>query len=373
LVGLNFAWERIEQEDFMPSRYPVPTLSTIHTLLIGCLSLSACGGSGEESAVPPESGSSYSNGGSGGGGSASGGTSGSAAAAGNSSGGAPLGSAGSAPNSEQEVCTPEGENAVDEDGDGKVDEDCACPEGTTQQCCTTGIQICVSEGGEMMTSHWDECLGGTIEPEICEDGIDQDCDGVDDDCPDVTVACNTSPHETTTLDVEFPGSGAACPWEQGTSGGHHASHIEHVRAMELPAGAIICGLEFNVPQTGMYYDDVLLLTFNDAILIAAMNVDSVFPNQGGLFMYDWSYLSMQPFEYGLYCLGGTGSCSLPESQNQGTMSLDLPQPIVHLLSQDALTNHAFDFKVIVTGDDNLDVDCAYSAFTLEVDVEYVIP
>jgi hypothetical protein len=91
--------------------------------------------------------------------------------------------------------SPAGEtcNGLDDNGDGVVDEGCACTPGATQSCyggpaaqagvgsCVFGTQTCgPASGGEVTGAGWGPCEGWTAPgTETCGDGVDSDCDGSD--------------------------------------------------------------------------------------------------------------------------------------------------------------------------------------------------
>lgn len=88
-----------------------------------------------------------------------------------------------------EVC----DNQLDDNGDGEVDEDCFCAAETEQTCyagpadtlgvgiCKAGIQAC-GKSDEFRV--WDECKGAVLPTrDLCDDGIDNDCNGEMDDGP----------------------------------------------------------------------------------------------------------------------------------------------------------------------------------------------
>jgi hypothetical protein len=75
-------------------------------------------------------------------------------------------------------------DGLDHDCDGAIDEGCACPPGESRACagaradgeCRAGAQTC-REGGT-----WSGCEGAVLpRAELCDDGLDQDCDGTADE------------------------------------------------------------------------------------------------------------------------------------------------------------------------------------------------
>lgn len=99
-----------------------------------------------------------------------------------------------------EIC----DDGLDNDGDRKVDEQCACEPSSqpTQACypgppatrgvgqCKDGVQTCVA-AGEFST--WSSCSGAVV-PTVddCTDGLDNDCNGKVDDGP----GCACKPNES---------------------------------------------------------------------------------------------------------------------------------------------------------------------------------
>ncbi len=117
------------------------------------------------------------------------------------SGGSDQGNAGAPVYASKETCG----NGLDDDGNGFIDEGCACSVGSTQPCypgnpalagkgvCAKGTQTCTGAGE---FSGWGACKDAVLpSTEVCEGSKDEDCDGVVDDhcgcCDGATTACGS--------------------------------------------------------------------------------------------------------------------------------------------------------------------------------------
>jgi hypothetical protein len=182
--------------------------------------------------------------------------------------------------------------------------------------------------------------------------------------------------------------------------GRITAREEQYFKVQLPENGKICDLDFEFPQQVMEYDDEILLLMNDFVVMSSTD----YSTQSGSSHYDdgfeVNYLGLQSYKwlgdhsfYGLfygwnvtqkYCLGLDSSmagyddlCSIPGTEQQGQIKLDIPNSkIVELSTVSGLlegsdyTRSEINFGFVSTGD-NDNGDCEHSAFSFDVSIKYI--
>jgi len=218
-----------------------------------------------------------------------------------------------------------------------------------------------------------DCGGGVFaEPEVCGDGVDQDCDGVDPPCP--ADVCPGAVTEPLTVELWLPDPGG-CPWGEadndGVRDGVYRARTEQVEPVGLPAGSVVCGLRVEVPDQEVVFDDELIVAFAGAVLVQSFRPEDIFAMPDGIPRYRWTDLRGHGLAEnpGTYCLGDATHCALPDSEHRGRFALDLSGAIGHHLGEISIEGARDDVTVVTTGDNNRDTDCRHTPFTLRVTAE----
>jgi hypothetical protein len=176
------------------------------------------------------------------------------------------------------------------------------------------------------------------------------------------------------------------------------ARIEQNNKIALPSEGTICDLDFNFPNQAMQYDDEIILTVNNYVVMASTDYSTssgsslyaagLKVNEHGLVQYNWfGTNSLYNLYYAhavtpKYCLGLTSSdpgynemCNIPSTEQLGQIKLDIPaKEIIKLgISDDqgsVSPQTEIDFGFITTGDDD-NGDCEHSAYGFQVTVKYM--
>lgn len=196
--------------------------------------------------------------------------------------------------------------------------------------------------------------------------------------------CSSAAVQTRTVSLVFEERRSSCPWSMGDNlsarDSSVRSRIEDVRSLGLESGSTLCGLSISSKVQDIQFDDEMILTFNDRILMASYDYTYLFNQSDGHFQYSWSQLTgafnpgpSTPWKP--YCLGGItdgteSSCKVPKTQTVGSFELKVPLEDSFKLSAVAKEQGKAQIGLIVTGD-NDDGDCSHSEISLEVEMRYV--
>jgi hypothetical protein len=152
------------------------------------------------------------------------------------------------------------------------------------------------------------------------------------------------------------------------------ARVEQEERLALPPGAEICSLAFTFPSRPIRYDDNLLVTANDILLMSSPDyTSSLAEAEPGLFRYDWDAIrggSVTSYPASPYCIGGSDSCVVPATETIGAFRLKVDDERAQAIA--ARTPGTLTFKLVTTGDNNPERDCAHSAITFDVTAAYVV-
>jgi hypothetical protein len=195
----------------------------------------------------------------------------------------------------------------------------------------------------------------------------------------VENACNSRPKSSATEQVVFSENiGSRCAFgrdgNMSMKNAALAARIERSFAVGIPKSRIVCSMSTSSEgsQT-VRYDDQLFLSLNDNLIMTRSAAFSSLNKQGnGFYRYEWDRLRGQgtgslgsPF-----CAEGV-SCQLPQTEKSGSFGFSLDNSANKRLFG-SLLGQDLSFRLVITGDDNLDSDCQlYNSITMKINYTYV--
>lgn len=166
-----------------------------------------------------------------------------------------------------------------------------------------------------------------------------------------------------------------CNWGKEGNGpklnGYMQARFEESVDLAIPANATLCDMEMDFPQQSFVYDDHVILTLNNRILMnTGSDMHKYLDVDGSGYIYDWSKLALKSQDVGgthLYCNGGS-TCNVPNTEQKGQILIDIPkttiQKIVTMAPQSVNR-----IKMITTGDNDTG-DCNHTPISFTVKASY---
>ena len=240
----------------------------------------------------------------------------------------------------------------------KSPSDTSCEPGTPR--CDVEVKGCDPE--EEICDGKDNDCDGDIDEELVKDcvgcagqssGISQCKDGAWTACPDIQP-------QNASISVNFPAPKSNCLWSRNgnldaNGGGRISARAEQRVRLNLPQGVILCSLELSSKTKDFYYDDELLLAFNDFVLFESVDFSKNFQAIDGLKKYDWAKIvGKQHGPSGPFCAGKAISCKIPGTQSSGQVDVSYDTVTNQKLMALAKSKGSYELNLVVTGDNDED-------------------
>lgn len=204
---------------------------------------------------------------------------------------------------------------------------------------------------------------------------------------EVLASCSSGQRSKRTIQVVFEATTGACQWGQNGNlsarDGVVRARFEQKVELGLPTGELVCEVGITSPSQNIIFDDELLLTFNDIVLLSSFDYTPRLPRnpespEVESFLYDWGKLlgGVNPggSDTPPYCLGAGqpgALCTIPQTQTVGSFALALSPRESALLGFSAKTKNTAQVGLIVTGDNDTSQDCKHSRLVLDVTLSTV--
>ncbi len=192
----------------------------------------------------------------------------------------------------------------------------------------------------------------------------------------IVSQCQSTPNKTVIQTITFP-ENKNCSWNQSGNLGRKDRYLQAVEiqsaTIELPQQSQLCGLEVASAATTLHYDDFLLLTINDSILLSSNQQIINGLGTSGTGTYEWDFARIRGiavnFGSPAYCAGAS-SCQVPVTDVPGKFQFAIDPTRLEAIAEKVVGLHQFDFALIATGD-NDDRDCYHTEFSLQFKLQYI--
>ncbi|MBC7659333.1 MAG: hypothetical protein H7249_06455 [Chitinophagaceae bacterium] len=191
------------------------------------------------------------------------------------------------------------------------------------------------------------------------------------------AACTTGTKKTMKQSVRFAET-QKCNWNVDGNLGRLDAHLQAIQgqkaSIELPANAQLCELGIGSVATTIQYDDFMILTMNNQVLLSSNKelLLGMTEDQDAAYVWDFTKARGRAvnFDAPSYCLGNGSICNIPVTDTQGSFQFSIDPSVLGKMAANNASSTKLDFALYATGD-NDDRDCWHTAFTLDFTLNYV--
>lgn len=191
-------------------------------------------------------------------------------------------------------------------------------------------------------------------------------------------ACDQGTKKTLKQSILFP-ERRGCSWGQNGNLQKLDAHLQaretQTASLNLPEKAQLCGLELGSKATTIQYDDFMILTLNDYVLLSSNSkmMENLQTAGNDASIWDFERVKNKTVDFNSphYCLGSASSiCEVPVTDTPGKFQLQIDPSSLESLADKIVGQRVLSFGLISTGD-NDDVDCWHTEFSLDFTLTYV--
>jgi hypothetical protein len=184
---------------------------------------------------------------------------------------------------------------------------------------------------------------------------------------------STNVQSTTTTVKILANTGAACPFGKDDNlpetQGILTARISKEYPILIPKNYYVCSMSFDAGSQEMRYDDHLILTLNNNLLVSStIEANALLTGANGFKQYDWKQIvGKNAGDSNSFC-GTTVDCEIPRTEQVGRFRFSIkPEANAALFS--SLIGKDLSFGLTMIGDNDIQTDCQMNT-NLDLRVSY---
>lgn len=205
------------------------------------------------------------------------------------------------------------------------------------------------------------------------------------DANGVPLACSNRTVQIKQEVLTFPEikAGTTCDFGNGDNlskkNNYFRAYLRQTQVVDLPVGAVLCGITLDHQPAAMRYDDEMFFSVNNKLLLSTKDYTDIFPKTDFFVAFNWENLKNKLYDSldsrKVFCAGaaeGISSCKVPPTETAGNIEMTFSDEMNATLSKALRADQKLTFEWVTTGDDD-NSDCRHTEIKLDLGLRYVMP